>query len=125
MAAFYHVSVPAMTLRLESLRLVPKGTWDDLKEQGFRTETARGALGLTSPDARSEPYSRRYKFLAVELFLKGEISEGQLARFLRVHRVRAREIIEECSQQSDVAADGAELRYTLPFDQSVIAAGSS
>jgi Zn-dependent peptidase ImmA (M78 family)/DNA-binding XRE family transcriptional regulator len=125
MAAFYHVSVPALTLRLESLRLIPRGTWDDIKKQGFRAEAARGALGLPSPDARSEPYSRRYKYLAVELFVKGELSEGQLARFLRVHRVRAREIVEECSLQSDVAADGAELRFTLPFEQSVMNAGST
>jgi Zn-dependent peptidase ImmA (M78 family) len=125
MAAFYHVSVPALTLRLESLRLIPKGTWDDLQEQGFHAEAARGALGLPSQDMRSESYSRRYKYLAVELFVKGEISEGQLARFLRVHRVRAREIVEECSLQSDVAPDGAERRFALPFDQSVMTTGNA
>ena len=34
MAYYYFVSVEAMTLRLEELRLLPSGTWDRLKDRG-------------------------------------------------------------------------------------------
>jgi Zn-dependent peptidase ImmA (M78 family) len=124
MVAFYQVSYPAMTLRLESLRLIPKGTWDDLKEQGFSPDAAREALGLAPAAKGPQQYSQRYMYLAVQAYERGEISEGQLARFLRVHRVRAREVVDECRQQGDVGADGEALNYSVPLERSLIAAES-
>ena len=93
---------------------------ETLREQGFSPDAARTALELHTGDTRPEPYSQRYKYLAVDVFLKGEISEGQLLRFLRVHRVRAREIVEECRRQYDITEDGEPLSYSLPLEQSVM-----
>jgi len=109
LSSAYGVSVQAMALRLEELGLVPAGTWDWLKEKGLRPVAAREQLGLAAPTAESqEPYPERYKYLAVEGFRQGKISEGQLAAFLRCGRVSAREIVEECVTRWETDAEGRE-----------------
>lgn len=120
----YFVSVHAMTLRLESLGLIKKGTWDLLEEKRFRPEIARQRLGLSTPQRRPEaPYPERFKFLAVSAFCQEKISEGQLARFLRCDRVSAREIVADClNRLDDVDEQGNERPLTLPFEQSLLEA---
>jgi Zn-dependent peptidase ImmA (M78 family)/DNA-binding XRE family transcriptional regulator len=118
------VSTQAMTLRLESLGLVRKGTWDFLKEQGFQPEMAKRKLRLQRPDHGHEPpYPARYKNLAVLAFCQDQLSEGALARFLRTDRVTAREIVQECLNRSDdIDPDGQPTWLQLPFARSLIAA---
>jgi Zn-dependent peptidase ImmA (M78 family)/DNA-binding XRE family transcriptional regulator len=96
-SAAFGVSVQAMALRLEQLRLLPKGTWDILNDQGFRASEARRSLGL-QPDEQGTPapYPTRYKYLCVKAYMEGKISEGLLSRFLRTDRVSAREIVDQC-----------------------------
>ena len=48
MKHFYFVSLEAMTLRVEQLGLIPKGTWESLKESGFAPRKAEAMLGLPS-----------------------------------------------------------------------------
>ncbi len=95
---FYFVSVPAMALRLEGLGLVPKGTADMLKEEKLRVGKAKDVLGLSSQHETDDPYPERYKYLAVNAYERGEISEGQLVRFLRCEDdpVKGREIVQDC-----------------------------
>lgn len=120
----YFVSVHAMTLRLESLGLIKKGTWELLEEKRFKPDTAKRQLGLSAPQRRPEaPYPERYKFLAVGAFCQETISEGQLARFLRCDRVSAREIVADClNRLDDVDEHGNERTLTLPFEQSLLEA---
>jgi len=122
-SSFYFVSLQAMTLRLESLGLIRKGTWGLLKEQGFRPESAKRALNLAGREtAKVEPYPIRYKYLAVMAYRKGEISEGQLARYLRTDRVSAREIVEQCVNRSDdIGPDGKGSIFEAPIDFSLLA----
>lgn len=65
LANYYAVSVQTMTLRLESLSLIRKGTWDLLSEQGFKPEHARRSLACTREASLTDPYPARYKYLAV------------------------------------------------------------
>ena len=118
------VSAQAMTLRLESLGLVRKGTWDFLKEQGFQPETAKRKLQLERADEVPEaPYPARYKNLAVLAYCQDQLSEGQLAKFLRTDRVSARGIVQECLNRSDDIGPGGEPTWLqLPFELSLIAA---
>ena len=105
---FYQASVQAMTLRLESLALLGKGTWDRLNDQGFRPEAAKRQLELPLPNATEEPYPERYKYLAISAFLQEKISEGRLAKFLRVDRLKARAIVADCLQHADdLGPDGS------------------
>jgi Zn-dependent peptidase ImmA (M78 family) len=117
----YHVSVQAMTLRLESLGLIRKGTWNLLREQGFKAEAAKRSLDLVRQRLAEEPYPARYKYLAALAFSEGRISEGQLARFLRTDRVSAREVVHQCvSRSDDIGPDGRQALFEAPLDRSLI-----
>jgi Zn-dependent peptidase ImmA (M78 family)/DNA-binding XRE family transcriptional regulator len=122
---FYFVSVEAMTRRLEELDLIDKGTWTLLKEKGFKPRTASEGLGLVSHQPKpNEPYPQRYKFLAIQAFRKGEITEGQLSRFLRCDPVTAREIVAKYLEQSVVDPDGQVQAWRMPFEESLLNARS-
>jgi len=99
LADLYQVSVQAMILRLETLRRLPPGTWDRLRAEGFKPQHAQRLLGIVANPAVRETVPRRYVALAVDAFRRGELSEGQLARYLRTDRVTARAQVEEAQQQ--------------------------
>jgi Zn-dependent peptidase ImmA (M78 family) len=124
LANYYAVSAQAMTLRLESLGLVRKGTWDTLAEQGFKPETAKRNLQLEPRQVSDwEPYPARYKYLAALAFRKGELSEGELAKYLRTDRVSARRIVRDCMDRSDdIQADGSDAVLSVPLELSLLAA---
>ena len=92
LADVYKVSVEALTLRLEDLRLLPSATWERLKGRGFRVREAQSLLGITPASDSEELLPMRYRYLAAEAYQRGDLSEGQLARFLRVDRLEARRI---------------------------------
>ena len=50
------VSVQALTLRLEDLRLVPSGTWDKLRDNDFQPRAAARMLGLEPCEQQQTPY---------------------------------------------------------------------
>lgn len=93
LAAYYFVSVESLTRRLEELRLVPLGTWDKVRDAGLRVHQARALLGLPSPKVPEDLLPPRYVYLAVGAYQSGEISEGTLARFLRLDRLEARRVV--------------------------------
>ena len=99
-ADYWRVSVEAMWLRLEELGLVRAGSWERAKSRNFRAQEARELLGLAPSHPDADMLPRRYRWLAVDLFLHGELSEGQLARFLRVERLEARRITRHLEQKS-------------------------
>ena len=99
LAHFFGVSREAMVRRLEELGSVKAGTWDWFEANGGITdEQARQVLGdLSVPDAykadADRPTSLRLNLLASEAHRQGLLSEGQLARLLRLDRVELREIL--------------------------------
>lgn len=104
LAHFYFVSFEAMTRRLEELGLVRSGTWQRLHQHGFRGNEARRLLGLQEHPVDDELLPSRYRYLAVEAWHRGELSEGQLATFLRLDRLSARGLVREMGlhrQQGD------------------------
>jgi Zn-dependent peptidase ImmA (M78 family)/transcriptional regulator with XRE-family HTH domain len=122
---FYFVSVEAMTLRLEKLGLIPKGSSENLKESRFRPMKAGQILELLPHPETSRPYPQRYKFLAVLAHEQGKITQVQLARFLRCDVVTARQIVTECLTSSDVAADGRlEILNLEEFQKSLLSNAS-
>lgn len=115
MADFYAVSLVAMTLRLESLGLIPRGSWDGIKAS--RAPEAALQRDAGTAHAReldsSDLYPKRYKMLAVLAFNMEKLSEGELARLLRCSRIRAREIVEQLSAAPD---DGANTSSRVPLE---------
>ena len=118
----FGVSVQAMTLRLEGLGLVSKGTWDHLQENGFKPESAKRRLQIDVGSPPAEPYPERYKYLAVEAYSEGKLSEGELAKLLRTDRVSARDIALRCQTRADeISADGLQMRWHAQFETSLFA----
>jgi Zn-dependent peptidase ImmA (M78 family)/DNA-binding XRE family transcriptional regulator len=108
LAHAYRVSVQALTLRLEDLRLVRPGTWDRLRDNNFQPRAAVRMLGLEADDehaAESLPF--HYGILATQLYADGEITESQLARYLGTDIVGARRAYQRLTETRDVSADGA------------------
>lgn len=94
LANYYGVSVEAFTRHLEDLKLLPTGLWDKLRQGGFKVRDAQRQLGLESLVAPDEKLPKRYQYLALAAYERELISEGQLARFLRVNRLDGRRVIE-------------------------------
>jgi Zn-dependent peptidase ImmA (M78 family)/DNA-binding XRE family transcriptional regulator len=120
LADLYNVSVQAIILRLEDMRRLPAGTWDRLKAEGFKPQHAQQLLGIDANPPVSESLPRRYVALAVESFRRGELSEGQLARYLRTDRVSARMQVEQSQRQiyseQDEFAGLGDLDLAMPLD---------
>jgi Zn-dependent peptidase ImmA (M78 family) len=106
LAGYYKVSVEAMTRRYEGLKLLPAGMWDDLKRRGLKVREVQAQLGLPTGQMEESMLPKRYIQLAEQAYLEEKITEGQLARFLRISRVEARRQIEtHYDDASEIAAD--------------------
>jgi Zn-dependent peptidase ImmA (M78 family)/DNA-binding XRE family transcriptional regulator len=105
LADLYGVSVEAMLVRLENLRLIPVGTWERLKERGFSIKGVRALLGLS--DGPDEPWlPPRYEGLAVQAFEDGLLSEGELMHVLHTDREQARRTVRRLTTRSAVSDEG-------------------
>lgn len=111
LAHFFGVSREAMVRRLEELALTKLGTWDWFENNGSITdEQARQVLGdLILPDAQKaeadRPTTLRLNLLASEVYARGLMSEGQLARLLHLTRVELRDILDR-AEYTDTEEDG-------------------
>lgn len=106
LAHLYFVSLQVMTLRLEELGLIPVGTWERLTQRGFKVREAQALLDLPEPPETADRLPMRYRYLAAEAYSDGDLSEGQLARFLRSSRVGARRTVAQLGHSRDVSDDG-------------------
>jgi hypothetical protein len=109
------VSREAMVRRLEELGSVKPGTWDwFIANGGITDEQARQVLGdLIVPDAEKadadRPTTLRLNLLAYEAHRRELMSEGQLARLLRLDRVELREILGSQTQEGDDLDGGRKI----------------
>jgi hypothetical protein len=111
---FYRVPLQAMTWRLEGLKLLKSGTWETLKDLGFKPDAARNLLSMTPHDEPEiERFSARYITLAIQAFEDGHLSEGQLAERLATDRVGAREQIRRVTTQSQPSDSGEWKQVSL------------
>ena len=100
LAHAFGVSREAMVRRLEELGLVKRGTWDWFETNGgIANEQASqvlGEQGNASPDTPDGhcPVSFRLGLLAAEAHRRELLSEGQLARLLRLDRVELRKVLD-------------------------------
>lgn len=109
----YQVSFAAMMLRLEELRLITSGSWDELKREGFKVNQARALLNLPSEQRSIPMLPGRFEALAVKAFTTEKLSQERLARLLRLHPVEARERVEQLAHGTFF--DDGEL-YQLALD---------
>jgi len=116
LAHYYGVSLEALTLRLEGMKLLPTGTWDSAQgapdNNGFRVRQAQQELGLSLVVETDDKFPKRYQYLAVDAYRQERISEGQLAHFLRVDRLEARRIANDLRQVMDELDDNETTNLT-------------
>jgi Zn-dependent peptidase ImmA (M78 family)/DNA-binding XRE family transcriptional regulator len=123
MADYYAVSLMAMTLRLESMNLVGRGSWDSIKSAGVAVKELKQEAGVhEQPDVDSaEAVPERYKLLAVQAWTAEKISTGSLAKLLRCSVTEAREIAYQCAEVAD-DVDGVSERFTVNLTDSLLTA---
>jgi Zn-dependent peptidase ImmA (M78 family)/DNA-binding XRE family transcriptional regulator len=119
-ARYYGVSFEAYGYRLEEMGILPAGTVEGYKAGGLKVRKAREIVGIT-PEGHAEVpmLPERYRLLAVLAYLKEEITEGQLAQFLGVHRLEARRVVEELRGQLTLDDEGRPGWAPLPVEEQV------
>lgn len=116
LAHFFGASREAIVRRLEELQLVKAGTWDWFAANGGITDDqARQVLGdIPGSDAQKaeadRPTTLRLNLLAAEVARRGLLSEGQLARLLKLDRLELREIL--MSQELEGHDDDGVIKRT-------------
>ena len=116
LAHAFGVSREAIVRRLEELKLAKSGTWDWFADHGGITdEQERQVLGELAPMERDreparQPTSLRLDLLAAEAWKRELLSEGQLARLLRLDRVELRELLDRLAGDETDAEEALELR---------------
>lgn len=114
LANYFGVSLAAMVLRLEDMNKIQKGTWESIRESGFRVRDAQEELGLPVIAGSDQLLPLRYQYLAATAYSTGTITEGQLAGYLRVDRLQAREMLEALRRHAGGITD--ETRFEINFD---------
>lgn len=124
LSRFYFVSVEAMARRLEELGLIPKGSWQFLKEARFAPKQAAEMLALQPLPTDDHPYPERYLYLAVHAYEREEIGDSDLALYLRCDIVTAREIVARTlTSAGEIGATGEKEQMRLDFDRSLLRVG--
>ena len=102
-ADYYGVSLMAMVLRLESLGLIKRGSWDAIKASGARVQDIRAASGVEEVEEKdsAEIFPDRYLILAVEAWSSHTITTSQFAKLIRKPIIEARDFGQKLSQQTD------------------------
>ncbi|MEW6208650.1 MAG: XRE family transcriptional regulator [Acidobacteriota bacterium] len=117
LADLYQVSVQALILRLENLRRLPSGTWDKLERDGFKVRKAQQSLEIEANPPVKDALPLRYKMLAVWAYNAEELSEGQLARYLRADRVQARLTVDEINRGTIAEKEGEFSNLPLNLEE--------
>jgi Zn-dependent peptidase ImmA (M78 family)/DNA-binding XRE family transcriptional regulator len=95
MAGYFHVSIEAMARRLEALGLVPKGTYDSLKERGLGRRHLEHVLKASDLPRETPQFTPRLLLLAGEAYARGLLSEQQIAERLELDLLTVRRVLEE------------------------------
>ena len=119
LAHHYFVSVEMMMLRLEELRLLPGGTWGRLHDRGFKVRKAEGQSSLSPHSHGGRSLPLRYQYLAARAYEEGKLTEGELARLLRVDRVAARRLVQELAQSLFLHDEGQVSEIFIDLARSV------
>ncbi|MCA9994718.1 MAG: ImmA/IrrE family metallo-endopeptidase [Anaerolineales bacterium] len=109
LAYYYGVSLKALLMRLENMRLIPAGVWEKLQQRKFKVADATERLKLDPFPEPTDKFPERYIRLAAQAYEDAQISEGELARYLQMDRVEAREIISKYEDKTEIA-------YTIDQD---------
>jgi Zn-dependent peptidase ImmA (M78 family)/transcriptional regulator with XRE-family HTH domain len=100
LAVFFNISIEAMTRRLESLEMLPPGTYDSLRKQGVGLEHRRRVAEEMSAPDENQPFTPRSLLLAGVAYERELLSEQQIASMLELNLVDVRRALQERDGQS-------------------------
>lgn len=95
MAVFFNISIEAMTRRLESLDMLPAGTYESLRRQGIGLEHRRRVAEEMSVPEGIQPFTPRSLLLAGVAYERELLSEQQIASMLELNLVDVRRALQE------------------------------
>lgn len=107
LARAFGVSLEAMGRRLENLMLLPRGTYESLRERGLSQKTVEDVLGAVIEEDGPVPASQRMALLASEAHGKGLLSEGQVSSLLRLDRLTVRRLLDALPGEDDMGEEDA------------------
>ncbi|MBY0562428.1 XRE family transcriptional regulator [Hyphomicrobium sp.] len=116
LAHFFGVSREAIVRRLEELKLARDGTWDWFERNGKITdEHERQVLGDLKPAdphkaETDRPTTLRLAMLAAEAHHRELLTEGQLARMLKLDRVELRAMLDGLENEEGEADGQLQLK---------------
>ena len=121
----YYVSVQAMTLRLEDLKLVPSATWDTINASKVKTGKVAEELGLPTHPIHDAPYPEHYAFLAAHAWDQDKITETELMDYLGCqHRIEARAAAARILETRELDGEDATEAVRLEFQRSLLTRAS-
>jgi Zn-dependent peptidase ImmA (M78 family)/transcriptional regulator with XRE-family HTH domain len=95
LARHFEVSFQAMTLRLEDLRLLPRGSYEKITKSRILPKDLARHEAERRPSAHRRKLPERYVALAVSAYDQELLSEGELAEYLDADIAEARRIFQE------------------------------
>ena len=98
------------------------GSWDRLREAGFKPNEARRLLDLGPLTQGRQPLPYRYEALAVQAFNTDKLSQERLAKLLRLDPVSARERVEELAH-GQFFEDGELYQMSLDLGAELTSSG--
>jgi Zn-dependent peptidase ImmA (M78 family)/transcriptional regulator with XRE-family HTH domain len=101
LAAYFRVSIEAMGRRMESLGLLPKGTYESLKRSGLGRKHLEQVAAESRFDLTPIGFTPRLFFMAGEAYLRGLLSEQQIAEKLELDLPTVRKALAALVPQSD------------------------
>nr|WP_315848376.1 XRE family transcriptional regulator [uncultured Rhodoferax sp.] len=99
LAVFFGVSMEAMTRRMETLEMLPQGTYESLRSQKVGLEHRRRVAEEMSVQEEGRPFTPRSLLLASVAHGRELLSEQQIASMLELNLVEVRKALE--AQQGD------------------------
>ena len=106
---YFGTSFQAMTLRLESLKLVPVGLYERLKDKKIKPSEIEKELGIQKENKVENKFPRLYLRLAIQAYYDALISEGQFSKYLALDRMDARIFLEQNKELYEEPIYGIDL----------------
>ncbi|ABE43865.1 helix-turn-helix domain-containing protein [Polaromonas sp. JS666] len=108
LAVFFGVSIEAITRRMETLEMLPLGTFESLRTQKVGLEHRRRVAEEMSVIEEGRPFTPRALMLASIAHERELLSEQQIASMLELNLVDVRQALEEHQGDGEMVLELAE-----------------
>jgi len=108
LARTFGVSFHAMAVRLEEMRLLPRGSYEKIMQSRLRPQDLGPREGRAKPSLLRLGLPERYVALAVSAYDQGMLSESEFAEILDTDVATARAVFQEYERIS--LGDGTQMR---------------